>query len=85
MKKNSRKKQEIGTVISDRMDKTIIVRVERITKHPVYKRIIKSHTKFKVHDKDNQAKIGDKVLIVEGRPLSKEKCWKLKEILENEK
>lgn len=75
------RKKKVGIVVSDRMDKTVVVRVERLTRHPLYGRTIKSHSKFKVHDEQNQAKVGDKVLILETRPLSKEKCWRIGEVL----
>lgn len=70
------KKQLIGTVVSDKMQKTIIVKVERIKEHPKYKRRYKFHKKYKTHDKEGEFKIGDKVIIEECRPLSKEKRWK---------
>lgn len=75
------RKKKIGIVVSNRMEKTVVVRVERLTKHPLYGRTIKSHSKFKVHDQQNQAKVGDRVLIFETRPLSKEKRWRIVEIL----
>jgi len=77
-----RKKTLIGTVISDKMDKTVTVLVERITQHPIYKKFIRKRKKFKAHDERNACKVGDKVLIVESRPLSKEKHWRVKEIIE---
>lgn len=76
-----KRKEKIGVVVSDKMNKTIIVRVDRLTHHPVYNRIIKRSTKFKVHNEENKAKIGDKVMIAETRPLSKEKRWRLVEII----
>jgi len=66
-----------GKVVSDKMDKTIIVEVERIKKHPKYKKGYRVYRKFKVHDEKNQAKIGDQVIFEECRPISKEKRWKL--------
>ena len=72
----------MGTVVSDKMDKTVVIESRRLVKHPVYKKRIKKRARFKAHDKDNQCKVGDKVLIVESRPLSKEKRWKVREILE---
>jgi len=71
----------IGTVISDKMKKTVIVRVTRMAKHPKYGRIQKRYNKFKVHDENNSAKIGDTVKIQEVRPLSKEKRFRLLEII----
>jgi len=75
------RKIRIGEVVSDKMTKTIVVRVTRTTTHPVYKRVISKSKKFKVHDEKNAAKIGDKVRIEETRPLSKEKRWRLLEVI----
>lgn len=75
------RKRLIGIVISDKMQKTIVIRVNRLVRHPVYKRIVKRATKFKVHDEENRAKIGDKVAIMETRPLSRDKRWRLVEVL----
>lgn len=74
-KKNIRK--FIGEVVSDKMDKTVVVKVERIMTHPKYKKKIKVHKKFKAHDEKNEYKVGDKVLIYECRPISKEKKWRV--------
>lgn len=76
------RKKRIGVVTSDKMDKTVTVRVSGLVKHPVIKKYIKRTKKFKAHDEQNECKVGDKVLIEETRPLSKDKCWKVKEILE---
>lgn len=76
------RKIRTGTVISDKMDKTVVVKVERFVKHPVYKKIIKRSNKFKVHDEKNECSVGDKIKIIETRPLSKEKRWRLLEIVE---
>lgn len=76
------RKIRTGTVISDKMDKTVVVKVERFVKHPVYKKIIKRSNKFKVHDEKNECSAGDKIKIIETRPLSKEKRWRLLEIVE---
>jgi len=76
------RKQLIGLVSSDKMDKTIVVKVMRLTKHAMYKKVIKRYTKFKVHDEKNVAKLGDTVKIIETRPLSKEKRWRLQEVVE---
>ncbi len=67
--------------MSDRMQKTIVVQVERVVRHPVYSRVIRLATKFKAHDEKNEAKVGDRVRIVETRPLSKDKRWRLAEVL----
>ena len=77
-----RKKTLIGIVISDKMDKTVTVLVERLTQHSTYKKFIRKRKKFKAHDEQNACRIGDKVLIVESRPLSKEKHWRVREIIE---
>lgn len=77
-----RRKTRVGRVVSDKMDKTIVVAVERNTHHPLYGKTIRKTTKYKVHDADNQCRIGDKVRIMETRPLSKEKNWRLVEIIE---
>jgi len=71
-----------GRVVSDKMDKTIVVMVERTLMHPVYKKYIKRRKKYMAHDPENQCGIGDKVMIAENRPLSKRKRWVLKEIVE---
>jgi len=80
-KERGKRKTNIGKVDSNNMDKTIVVVVERSTKHPVYKKYIKKRKKFKAHDEENKCQVGDKVLIVETRPLSKEKCWRVREII----
>ncbi len=79
------KKVFIGTVVSDKMDKTVVVLVERLTQHPIYKKYIKKRKKFMAHDPNNMCKIGDKVKIIESRPLSKMKRWRVIEILEKAK
>ena len=71
------KKQLIGIVVSDKMDKTCVVKVETLKTHPKYKRRYRSHKKYKVHDVENQYHIGDKVVIEEMRPMSKDKRWKM--------
>ena len=75
------RKTRQGIVVSDKMDKTVVVRVERLTKHPQYNRVVKRAKKFKAHDEDNSCHIGDLVRIIETRPLSKEKRWRVSEIL----
>ena len=83
MQSNSRsnRKERVGVVISDKMDKTITVQVDRVSRHPVYNRSIRKATKFKAHDETNTAKIGDVVRIQETRPLSKTKRWRLVEVV----
>jgi len=76
------KKTVIGTVVSDRMDKTITIRCETRKRHPLYKKFVKKHTKIKAHDAKNEASIGDLVKVIETRPVSKDKCWRVIEILE---
>jgi len=73
----STRKTKTGRVVSDKMDKTIVVSVERLTRHPLYKRVIRLTTKFKAHDEANDAHVGDTVLIEESRPLSATKRWRL--------
>jgi len=79
------RKVKIGRVVSDKMDKTIVVSVENLIKHPVYNKRIKRTNKFKVHDEVNSCGIGDKVKIMETRSLSKDKRWRLIEIIEKAK
>lgn len=81
----SARKTRIGTVVSDKMDKTVVVKVERQFAHPIYKKIIKRTTRFKAHDEANDCHVGDKVRIMETRPLSKEKRWRVVEVLERAK
>ena len=81
MEARSSRKQKMGTVVSDLMEKTIVVRIDRTTKHPVYSRVISKSTKVMVHDEKKEAKTGDKVRIEETRPLSKNKRWRLLEVL----
>ena len=72
----------VGKVVSNKMDKTIVVAVEEQLRHPAYGKIVKWSNKFKAHDEDNQCSIGDMVEIMETRPLSREKCWRLVRILQ---
>ena len=77
-----KRKEKVGRVVSDKMDKTIVVSVERLSRHPLYKRVIRLTTKFKAHDEANQARLGDTVLIEEWRPMSATKRWRLVEIVQ---
>lgn len=77
----SRRQQKVGRVVSNKMDKTIVVAVERLKKHRIYKRTYKVTKKFHVHDENNQGQIGDTVLIEESRPISKTKHWRLVQIV----
>jgi small subunit ribosomal protein S17 len=81
----TKRKNKIGIVVSNRMSKTIIVRVERLVRHPVYSRVVRQISTFKAHDEKNDAHIGDRVLISETRPLSRDKRWRLEKILERAK
>jgi len=81
----AKRKRKTGRVVSDRMDKTIVVSVERLARHRLYKRVIRLTTKFKAHDERNEAHVGDTVVIEESRPLSATKRWRLVEILERAK
>jgi small subunit ribosomal protein S17 len=76
------RKERIGEVVSAKMSKTIVVRVERRFRHPQFKKVVTSFSKFYAHDEKNSAKVGDRVRIEETRPLSKTKCWRLVEILD---
>jgi len=76
-----KRKVRIGQVVSDKMDKTVVVAVETLRHHPLYKKTIKHTKKYKAHDEDNRCRIGDKVKIVETRPLSKEKRWHVVELM----
>ncbi|MBW2297227.1 MAG: 30S ribosomal protein S17 [Deltaproteobacteria bacterium] len=84
MKKRGMKRQLVGTVVSDKMDKTVTVQVERLVKHRLYKKFIKRQNKFAVHDEDNSCQIGDKVMITESRPLSRLKRWRVSEIVKKD-
>ena len=85
METRSRIKERIGIVLSNKMDKTIVVAVERQVMHPIYNKFIKKTSKFYAHDENNTCDIGDKVRIMETRPLSKNKRWRLVEIIEKVK
>ncbi|MBP2016922.1 small subunit ribosomal protein S17 [Symbiobacterium terraclitae] len=79
------RKTRVGVVTSDKMDKTVVVAVETLVQHPLYKKRIRRTKKFKAHDEQNQCKVGDKVRIMETRPLSKDKRWRVVEIIESAK
>ena len=83
MKERGKRKRKIGVVISNKMEKTITVAVERLVQHPKYKKYVHQITKFKAHDEKSEARIGDRVEIMETRPLSKTKRWRLVRIIEN--
>jgi small subunit ribosomal protein S17 len=82
MKKRGIKREVVGTVVSDKMDKTVIVQVERLVQHSLYKKFIRRRNKFAAHDEKNECRIGDKVKITESRPLSRMKRWRVSEIVE---
>lgn len=82
MKGRGMRKTMVGTVVSDRMDKTVVVVVQRLVKHPLYQKYIRKRKRYKVHDEKNHCHPGDRVLLIETRPLSREKRWRVKEILE---
>ena len=82
MEERNLRKVRTGKVVSDKMDKTIVVAVEDHVKHPLYKKIVKRTYKLKAHDENNECNIGDRVKVMETRPLSKDKRWRLVEILE---
>ena len=82
MKTRGKKREVSGTVVSNKMDRTVVVQVERLVKHPLYKKYIRRRNKFMAHDNDNACQIGDRVLISETRPLSKAKRWRVSRIIE---
>jgi small subunit ribosomal protein S17 len=84
-KARSRRKTRIGKVVSDRMDKTVVVTIERLVKHETYGRYVRRRTKFKVHDEKNECRIGDWIRFMETRPISKDKRWRFVEFVERAK
>lgn len=85
MSERSLRKTRIGVVVSDKMDKTVVVAIQDNVRHPLYKKIIKRTVKFKAHDEKNECGVGDKVEIMETRPLSKDKRWRVINIIEKAK
>ena len=85
MSERNLRKTRVGKVVSDKMEKTVVVAIEDNVKHPLYKKIIKNTIKLKAHDENNNCGIGDRVLIMETRPLSKDKHWRVVEIIEKAK
>ena len=85
MSERNLRKTRVGHVVSDKMNKTVVVAIEDNVKHPLYKKIVKNTVKFKAHDENNECGIGDRVLIMETRPLSKDKRWRVVEIIEKAK
>lgn len=85
MEERALRKTRVGTVVSNKMDKTVVVAIQDSVQHPLYKKIVKRTSKFKAHDEKNECNIGDKVRIMETRPISKDKRWRLVEIIEKAK
>ncbi|MDO4748324.1 MAG: 30S ribosomal protein S17 [Eubacteriales bacterium] len=85
MNERNMRKTQIGKVVSDKMDKTIVVAIEDSVKHPLYNKVVKRTVRLKAHDENNEAGIGDRVKVMETRPLSKDKRWRLVEIIEKAK
>ena len=79
------RKERVGVVVSNKMDKSIVITVNRRVKHPIYGKFVKKYTKLMAHDEENSCNIGDTVKIMETRPLSRDKCWRLVEIIERAK
>ncbi|MBS5659797.1 MAG: 30S ribosomal protein S17 [Clostridiales bacterium] len=85
MSERNLRKTRVGNVVSDKMDKTVVVAIADNVRHPLYKKIIKRTVKLKAHDEENQCGIGDRVMVMETRPMSKDKRWRVVEILEKAK
>ena len=85
MSERNLRKTRTGIVVSDKMDKTVVVAIEDNVRHPLYKKIVKRTVKLKAHDEMNECGIGDRVLVMETRPLSKDKCWRVVNIIEKAK
>ena len=85
MSERNLRKTRIGVVVSDKMDKTVVIAIKDNVKHPLYKKIIKRTVKLKAHDEKNECGVGDKVVVMETRPLSKDKRWRVTEIIEKAK
>ena len=85
MSERNLRKTRVGKVVSDKMDKTVVVSIEDNVKHPLYKKIIKNTVKLKAHDENNECGVGDRVLVMETRPLSKDKRWRVVNIIEKAK
>ncbi len=82
VKARGKRKESIGKVVSDKMDKTVVILVENSVRHPLYKKIVKRSVRLKVHDEKNECQVGDKIKVMETRKLSKDKYWRLVEIVE---
>jgi len=82
MEARGARKKKVGTVVSDKMDKTVVVRVERLVPHDVYKKYVRRRSTFKAHDEKNEFRVGDRVEIVETRPMSRDKRWRVARLIE---
>ena len=82
MEARGARKKKVGTIVSDKMDKTVVVRVERLVPHDVYKKYVRRRQNFKAHDEKNEFRVGDRVEIVETRPMSKDKRWRVARLIE---
>ena len=82
MEARGTRKKKVGTIVSDKMDKTVVVRVERLVPHDVYKKYVKRRGNYKAHDEKNEFRVGDRVEIVETQPLSKDKRWRVARLIE---
>lgn len=82
MKARGMRKTMVGRVVSDRMEKTVVVEVQRLVRHPLYEKYIRRKARYKAHDEKNDCHVGDQVLLMETRPLSREKRWRVKQVLE---
>ena len=85
MSERNLRKTQVGTVVSDKMDKTVVIATQDHVRHPLYKKIIKRTVKLKAHDEKNECKVGDRVMVMETRPLSKDKRWRVAQIIERAK
>ena len=85
MSERNLRKTQVGTVVSDKMDKTVVIAIQDHVRHPLYKKIIKRTVKLKAHDEKNECKVGDRVVVMETRPLSKDKRWRVAQIIERAK
>ena len=85
MSERNLRKTQVGTVVSDKMDKTVVIAIQDHVRHPLYKKIIKRTVKMKAHDEKNECKVGDRVMVMETRPLSKDKRWRVAQIIERAK
>jgi len=81
MSERGNRKTLVGVVVSDKMEKTVVVKVDKLVKHPLYNKYIRRTAKYKAHDEENRCKVGDRVVMVETRPLSKDKNWRVREII----